>query len=123
MGRGLRLTAAQYHECWGDSLAANEQSLIDKLEQNGVLAAAPTLSLAPAPARPPSTAGSDASSVRSARSASVLSGSVRSGMSEGRTRERIDQLQQKLAAEQALRSTLEEELQHVQNPSIAAHPI
>ena len=100
-GRTLRLTAAQYHECWGGRIEKDQEQLAKHLETAAAATAGASTAGAALqePARAQSAASSDAGSIRST--------SVRS---DTRTRDTIMALEQQLANEHMLRSQMEEKL-------------
>lgn len=102
MGRQLRITADQYKQCWGDRIATDQDKLVDLLQkQADAAAAAPS----PTPAAPASRAPSDAASDVASVSGSTSRSSVPSSRMDARLK--VEDLQEKLAAELRMRDELE----------------
>lgn len=102
MGRQLRITADQYKQCWGDRIATDQDKLVDLLQkQADAAAAAPS----PTPAAPASRAPSDAASDVASVSGSTSRSSVPSSRMDARLK--VEDLQEKLAAELRKRDELE----------------
>ena len=101
MGRQLRITADQYQKCWGDRIATDQDKLVDLLQKQADAAAAAP---APTPAAPAlSDAASDVASVAGSTSRSSIS--VPSSRMDARLK--VEDLQEKLAAELRKRDELE----------------
>jgi hypothetical protein len=98
MGRQLRITADQYKQCWGDRIATDQDKLVDLLQKQADAAAA-------APAAPASRAPSDAASDVASVSGSTSRSSVPSSRMDARLK--VEDLQEKLAAELRMRDELE----------------
>ena len=99
MGRQLRITADQYQKCWGDRIATDQDKLVDLLQKQADAAAAAP---APTPAAL-SDAASDVASVAGSTSRSSIS--VPSSRMDARLK--VEDLQEKLAAELRKRDELE----------------
>lgn len=100
MGRQLRITADQYKQCWGDRIATDQDKLVDLLQKQADAAAA-----APTPAAPASRAPSDAASDVASVSGPTSRSSVPSSRMDARLK--VEDLQEKLAAELLKRDELE----------------
>ena len=100
MGRQLRITADQYQKCWGDRIATDQDKLVDLLQKQADAAAA-----APTPAAPASRAPSDAASDVESVSGPTSRSSVPSSRMDARLK--VEDLQEKLAAELRMRDELE----------------
>ena len=98
MGRQLRITADQYKQCWGDRIATDQDKLVDLLQKQADAAAA-------APAAPASRAPSDAASDVASVSGPTSRSSVPSSRMDARLK--VEDLQEKLAAELLKRDELE----------------
>lgn len=102
MGRQLRITADQYKQSWGDRIATDQDKLVDLLQKQADAAAAAP---APTPAAPASRAPSDAASDVASVSGSTSRSSVPSSRMDARLK--VEDLQEKLAAELLKRDELE----------------
>ena len=104
MGRQLRITADQYQKCWGDRIATDQDKLVDLLQKQADAAAAAP---APTPAAPASRALSDAASDVASVAGSTSRSSISVPSSRMDARLKVEDLQEKLAAELRKRDELE----------------
>ena len=104
MGRQLRITADQYKQCWGDRIATDQDKLVDLLQKQADAAAAAP---APTPAAPASRALSDAASDVASVAGSTSRSSISVPSSRMDARLKVEDLQEKLAAELRKRDELE----------------
>ena len=124
MPKGLRLTAQQYAECWGERIEQDRKALAEKVEAaTAAKAAAIAKAEATAAARQAAVDAANDAAVAAANGdlASEMSASIISSRMTTNTDvalEKIERLERKLAQEQARRAALEAQLERAKTPPL-----